>query len=180
MNKLLIIVLIAASLIWSSLIWSSQKYDQNSLERFTGIFGINLKGYESKIGESLLILVRKELGEATGRKSGDASTGVESICYLWPDGSSVLEFDEQEAGVTFTIRKQNDTDHLNCLPLSWKTIGKKKLEVGGLRLGLTRDEVKKLIGLPTKTAKDTMYFNYEGTSISTPRSFPWPAIRVTN
>ncbi len=41
-------------------------------------------------------------------------------------------------------------------------MGKKKLEVGGLRLGLTKNEVIKLIGLPTKTAKDKMYFDYQG------------------
>ena len=155
--KRLAIIVIVINLVWAI----QPKMDNNNLERFTGIFGFNFKCYESQ-DESLLISVKKEFGNAHSRISGDASTGLESICYLWPDNSSVLIFEEEETGVTFRIRKGNKIGKKNWFPLSSSKLGEKKLEVSGLKLGLTKTEVKNLIGKPTKTTKDKFIFEYAG------------------
>lgn len=96
--------------------------------------------------------VREKLGKAEEVVTGDASTSEHSVCYEGND-KSLVAFAEDEMGITVEFYKNKKSSFLKkCLKSYF--VSKNLTTRRGLKLGLTRNQTKKIYGNTSKSTED--------------------------
>lgn len=121
-------------------------------EKYTHVFGFDI--YESSMEE-----VQKKFGNSKTIKTGDAGSSNLSTCYLSSDGQTVLEFNEGEISLGYCIRKRISEDVKKCSPISHE-FNLNNITIAGLKLGMEKSSVEKLLGKPTESSKNTAFYDY--------------------
>jgi len=116
------------------------------------------------IAKSNLSDVKKTLGEAVITESGEAGSYLRKLCYFGDDGTTVL-FESGELG-----GPKADLDTVKIFPsldkkqskncTNSKKINKDSAIIFGLKLDLSTKTVKKMLGKPSKEAKDRLIYYY--------------------
>jgi len=110
-------------------------------EQFTSPLGLPLL-------ETTIAQVQARLGPAPITEQGHDQ---DVACYLWPDPRAVVTFSVGREGLDsgFTMRSVGGrVRRSGCVEVPRALIGDLALTVGGLRLGMTREEFTALLGLP--------------------------------
>ena len=123
-------------------------------ERFTRILGIDLM--KDKLAE-----VITKLGKASMVTKGDGAEYVGKVCYLIDESNTVIEFNEWELGAGFALRKGTTEDLTQCAPLNIK-ISSKPLEINGLRLGTSKEEILRILGTPKMKTSNKWTYDFQG------------------
>jgi len=96
--------------------------------------------------------VQKKLGPAEMKEAGDAGGYEATVCYVVPDTKVLLIFKSGELGgnthdlLGFSMRLLSDPPPMECLRLGISVTRTIDLSVGGLRLGMSREEFEKVLG----------------------------------
>lgn len=138
---------------------SSASYaDMNPLHapgnRFTHVLGVDLV-------EDRLDQIQDKLGGSPVTWTGDASTSNGMTCYLLGDGATTIEFDEGEVYTGCTVRKRKKDDSARCTPLKHQKAND-HVEINGLKLGISRDEVLKILEKPTRKSSNEWTYDFQG------------------
>ena len=116
--------------------------------------------------------ITTELGTATSVKRGDASAGRSQLCYrLGHDGTEhlVFEFGEDESVVYIFSGGEPWSGEKFCVSSEKALIGLGT--VSGLRIGLPRSEVEKILGRPDAEDADSLVYSQQFEQKSTPQEF---------
>lgn len=126
------------------------------------------------------------LGKAGVRHNGgDAAASARAECYVGRDGTTLalISNDEMGGGTTITAFQivaraalaNYSTDDRYAVPSGKrprcapsKTVSRSTATGGGLRLGMTQEEVRRLLGTPGKTSADHLTFTSESKVPMTP------------
>lgn len=137
---------------------ASSYADMNPLhdpgKRFTRVLGVDLM-------EDRLDQILGKLGASPVTWTGDASTGNGMACYLLGDGTTTIEFHEGELYTACTVRKRKRDDSARCTPLKHQKANN-HVEINGLKLGISKNEVLKILGKPTKKLPDKWTYDFRG------------------
>jgi hypothetical protein len=109
------------------------------MEKFTHMAGVNLSDYLD------LKAITQLFGQTNIVRSGDAADYVGKACYLTKKKDAVLEFNESELYRGYEIRVPIRSDS-QCAQVD--KLDLKKLEVAGIRLGMSREEFDRVIENP--------------------------------
>lgn len=120
-------------------------------EEFTRPLGFELESITT-LGD-----VQKKLGPAELTETGDAGGFLATVCYVMPDSKTVLSFESGELGgggpnpylEGFSMRVLSGAPPAACFPLAAAVAKKLNLSVGGLYLGMSKKEFKKVLGKTT-------------------------------
>lgn len=124
--------------------------------KFTHVLGIDLM--QDKLDQVLA-----KLGKSPVFTSGDASEYVGRTCYRLGDGGATIEFNEWEMGAGCVLRYTKGTDYADCALLKGQR-AKGHLEINGLKLGMNKREVLKILGKPTKKTLNKWTYDLYGTA----------------
>ncbi len=118
-------------------------------------------GFE--LGAVTLANIQKELGQAKVVETGDAGEYTASVCYTVPGGVAIFfagELDGPEHNLGgFGFAKE--TDRLPCV--KWPTaLAAPNLIIGGLHLGMSVAEFKKIVGVSVHMEGSKAYADFEG------------------
>ncbi len=131
-------------------------------EEFTTIIGIDLK-------ENFSIQnVQSKFGPAPIKRSGDAATSEEKVCYLTSDHLGVIEFGRGEVDNFFVMPKAVKQDASDCGVMSRPRVTANDLDVNGIKLGIDRDKYKRLVGKkPTDGTSTEIHHEFENNIVLT-------------
>jgi hypothetical protein len=126
---------------------------------------LNLAGIV--VGESKLSDVRKKFPSGNIFHDGDAGNSVYVLCYQGKDGTIAAFESSGEMGgadhiVTFASVMGKDTSYRfkqHCLMSD--SINREIKSFTGLHLGMTKADVKKIMGTPSKEISTLILYNYE-------------------
>lgn len=123
-------------------------------EKFTHVAGFSMAG------PKLFAELKNKLGKSQVRESGDGANGQSRVCYQTAHGEAVLEFFEGELETGFTARKPGARD-AQCSRSN--ALAPNRLDVAGIRLGMSRASYEKLVGKPDRAAATNVEhaFHYE-------------------
>ncbi|MGO9640734.1 MAG: hypothetical protein ACLP1Y_05455 [Candidatus Acidiferrales bacterium] len=122
--------------------------------RFTHVLGVDLMA-------DTLVQIHGKLGRSPASSTGDASEYVAKTCYLLGDGATTIEFNEWELGTGCVVRKRKRGDSAACAPLE-RQKASEHVEINGLKLGISRSEVLKILGEPTTKAPNQWTYDFHG------------------
>lgn len=107
-------------------------------ERFTAPLGLPLI-------DTGVLAIQERLGPAQVSIAGHHE---ETVCYLWPDPSSVVFFAVGQEGIdaSFTMRQLEGEAPANCSVVPASKAKQIPLNVGGLTLGMTKAAFVKVVG----------------------------------
>jgi hypothetical protein len=168
----------AAALLAASLAGHAPASERDLLAPHMKVLGVNLESTTLEGAQRLL-------GRATPRRNGgDAAASTTAECYVGRDGTMlVLVSGELGGGKIITAFELVTREELadfsggesylvpaekrpRCAP--GKRLSRSTATQGGLRLGMTEAEVRRLLGPPKEAADDHLVFTSEGTEPMTP------------
>jgi hypothetical protein len=128
------------------LIWQNRMLDKRQLQ----IGNVQL-------GEDVRA-VRKKLGAATVVARGDAAVSREQICYSSQNSDRFLIFEWGEVGSNvYLFRSGKDWNgKKNCLPS--KFVIPETNFANGLKLGLSADQVRRILGRPSRRSSTRLLY----------------------
>lgn len=124
--------------------------------KFTHILGIDLM----QVG---LRQVHAKLGKSPEFWSGDGAYAEGRSCYRLGDGKTTVEFQRSEVAMGISLRYRRKTDSARCAPLTGP-VAERHVEIGGLKLGMSKSDVLKILGKPQNKTPDLWTYDFQGTA----------------
>jgi hypothetical protein len=121
--------------------------------RFTHVLGIDL------INDRLDKVIAK-LGKSPLITTGDGAEYEGKVCYLVGD-DTVIEFTEWELGAGCILRKRSEKDK-TCTKIINPQIINKNIEINGLKLGISKEEILKILGEPKAKTPNKWTYDFRG------------------
>lgn len=110
-----------------------------------------------------LAQVLAKLGKSPVFTSGDAADYMGRACYRMGDGKTTIEFYEFELGAGFLLRYTKSSDYAKCALLKGPKANE-HVEINGLELGISKSEIRKILGKPTKRTPNKWTYDLHGTA----------------
>jgi hypothetical protein len=104
--------------------------------------------------------IRAKFGDATEVERGDAASGRDQICYESPSGTIHLIFEWGEVdSVLYLFEGGRKWDGVELCARS-AAVSSGVSMASGLRLGLTTEQVKAILGIPNTSAPDKLVYYF--------------------
>lgn len=125
---------------------------------------LSLMGFT--LGKSSISDVQKRLGIATVGRCSDDQSASKEICYIMPGPEKDRVFFESGVSGGWSVldgfKVFSGAEKPKCRIQCANSILQSNIQTdGGLKLGLTRDEVLNLLGSPTREAGDNLTFEWQ-------------------
>jgi hypothetical protein len=136
----------------------------NQGARTSAAFAAHLSVLDLTLGKSTLDDVKTKLGEATASKSGQGGDSVNELCYTpHSRGEVKVVFQSGAAGgwtelTGFRLMSARAADPLSRSCSLSPHMTESPRTAGGLRLGLSRSKVLRLLGPPSRTKGSTVVY----------------------
>ncbi|MBN1568821.1 MAG: hypothetical protein JXA73_13310 [Acidobacteria bacterium] len=126
---------------------------RNPGKKFTQVLGIDL------INDRLDKVIDK-LGKSYLTTKGDAAEYEGKVCYFAGD-DTIIEFTEWELGSGCVLRKPTKKDN-SCARIMIPNVIDKDVEINGLKLGLSKAAIIKILGEPKTKSADKWIYDFQG------------------
>jgi hypothetical protein len=143
----------------------------NDGTRLTGVKPIQRKQLDSEltvlgfiVGSAHLSDVQKKF-KGLMSHTGDAGTSAYDLCYAGEDGLTMKFESSGEMGgpdhvITYAKVAIDLKDKSNCQPTK---IRKDDIKINGIKIGMSSEQVIKLLGIPSKNIKDVLLYFFDAT-----------------
>jgi hypothetical protein len=105
--------------------------------------------------------IRSKLGDGTEVKRGDAASYRDQMCYVSPSGSVHLIFEFGEVESVFYLFEGGPKWNGSELCTRSATVSPEISTASGLRLGMTPEQVKSVLGKPNVATPEKFVYSFE-------------------
>jgi len=105
--------------------------------------------------------IELDFGEAIEVARGDAGTSRGQLCYVSPAGDTHLIFEEGEVGFAFYVFENGSGWKGSELCKPSPLVSSGLSTASGLRLGLTPEDVKRILGHPSLETSNKLIYDFE-------------------